>query len=47
MDFPKEVLVRAIDAALNGDMEALWVIKLLLTCRAPEASSSVTSDSAL
>lgn len=47
MDFPKDVLVRATDAAMNGDMEALWVIKLLLTHRVPETPSSATSDSAL
>ena len=27
----KEVMLRAIDAGLKGDTEALWVAKLLLT----------------
>ena len=33
-----ELMLRAIDAGLKGDVEALWVAKLLLTAPAGEVA---------
>lgn len=45
MDAHKEVLLRAIDAAMEGDIEALWIARLLLTSSLLVAATPIARES--